>query len=190
MALFKILKGPEYETVSGQRVSRLPGTYHEGYCYFTTDTNKFYVDIAHGANNNYNTGQRVALNSHFTEGLRFGHVETTSSNNFKQVSVEGVETLFSGLTIAVKNDSSIYDSSLYIKINNIIDPTVDNNKPSNEKGYRPVLIDFTTPLTNEWLALQTIILVYEYTEACWYAIGGVSSINEATSVEIIRYETT
>lgn len=46
MALFKILKGPEYETVNGEQVSRLPNTYHEGYCYFTTDTHKFYIDIS------------------------------------------------------------------------------------------------------------------------------------------------
>lgn len=37
MALFKILKG---------KAANLPNTYHEGYCYFTTDTNKFYIDIS------------------------------------------------------------------------------------------------------------------------------------------------
>ena len=37
MALFKILKGQS---------ANLPNTYHEGYCYFTTDTKKFYIDIS------------------------------------------------------------------------------------------------------------------------------------------------
>ena len=190
MALFKILKGPEYETVNGSRVSNLPNTYHEGYCYFTTDTNKFYVDIAHGANDNYNTGERVPLNSHYSEGIRYGHVSATASNNFKQVTIEGVDTLFSGLTIAVRNDANIYTSNLYLKINNITDPVTDLNKPSSEKGYRPVMINYNEPLTNQWLTSQTIILIFDKAAECWHAIGGISNVDEATSVEIIRYTTT
>ena len=63
MALFKILKGPEYETVEGQKVSRLPSTYHEGYCYFTTDTHKFYVDIS----NENDPSSRVELNAYLAD---------------------------------------------------------------------------------------------------------------------------
>lgn len=63
MALFKILKGPEYETVEGQKVSRLPNTYHEGYCYFTTDTHKFYIDIS----NENDPSSRVELNAYLAD---------------------------------------------------------------------------------------------------------------------------
>lgn len=63
MALFKILKGPEYETVNGQQVSRLPNTYHEGYCYFTTDTHKFYIDIS----NEQDPSSRVELYTALSE---------------------------------------------------------------------------------------------------------------------------
>ena len=36
MALFKISKG---------LAANLPQTLHEGYCYFTTDDGKFYIDV-------------------------------------------------------------------------------------------------------------------------------------------------
>ena len=63
MALFKILKGPEYETVNGQKVSRLPSTYHEGYCYFATDTHKFYIDIS----SENDPSSRVELNAYLSD---------------------------------------------------------------------------------------------------------------------------
>lgn len=50
MALFKILKG---------KANDLPTTYHEGYCYFTTDTGKFYIDIS----NTQADSSRVELNA-------------------------------------------------------------------------------------------------------------------------------
>ena len=63
MALFKILKGPEYETVNSQKVSRLPSTYHEGYCYFATDTHKFYIDIS----SENDPSSRVELNAYLAD---------------------------------------------------------------------------------------------------------------------------
>lgn len=40
MALFKINKGKK---------ANLPSTYTEGYCYFTTDDGKFYIDTTDAA---------------------------------------------------------------------------------------------------------------------------------------------
>ena len=50
MALFKIKKGLK---------SNLPKTYNEGYCYFTTDDGKFYIDTK----DNDESG-RICLNAH------------------------------------------------------------------------------------------------------------------------------
>ena len=49
MALFKISKG---------LAANLPTTYKEGYCYFTTDDGKFYIDTADGA-----ASGRICLNA-------------------------------------------------------------------------------------------------------------------------------
>ena len=48
MALFKISKGLK---------SALPTTYNEGYCYFTTDDGKFYIDTTNAA------AGRICLNA-------------------------------------------------------------------------------------------------------------------------------
>lgn len=54
MALFKILKGQS---------ANLPSTYHEGYCYFTTDTKKFYIDIS----SENDPSSRVELNANIAD---------------------------------------------------------------------------------------------------------------------------
>ena len=54
MALFKILKGQS---------ANLPNTYHEGYCYFTTDTKKFYIDIS----SENDPSSRVELNANIAD---------------------------------------------------------------------------------------------------------------------------
>ena len=54
MALFKILKGQSAD---------LPSTYHEGYCYFTTDTKKFYIDIS----SDNDPSSRVELNANISD---------------------------------------------------------------------------------------------------------------------------
>ena len=49
MALFKIKRG---------LATNLPKTYNEGYCYFTTDDGKFYIDTSNVA------AGRVTLNAY------------------------------------------------------------------------------------------------------------------------------
>ena len=50
MALFKILKGEK---------SKLPTSYNEGWCYFTTDEKKFYIDVS----SDNSSSSRVVLNA-------------------------------------------------------------------------------------------------------------------------------
>lgn len=57
MALFKIFKGLDADLSKNK-----PNT-NEGYCYFTTDTGKMYIDIQNGANTATNSQYRVCLNA-------------------------------------------------------------------------------------------------------------------------------
>ena len=57
MALFKISKG---------LAANLPTTYNEGYCYFTTDDGKFYIDTTNAASG------RVVLNANMADYLKTG----------------------------------------------------------------------------------------------------------------------
>ena len=57
MALFKIEKG-----LGANLFSKRPDT-HEGWCYFTTDEGKMYIDIQDGTGTAKNPKYRVALNA-------------------------------------------------------------------------------------------------------------------------------
>lgn len=57
MALFKIEKG-----LASNLAARRPDT-HEGWCYFTTDEGKMYIDIQDGTNTARNSKYRIALNA-------------------------------------------------------------------------------------------------------------------------------
>ena len=61
MALFKISKG---------LAANLPTTYNEGWCYFTTDDGKFYIDISGDGGS---TGTRVVLNAGVADHLIQGN---------------------------------------------------------------------------------------------------------------------
>ena len=60
MALFKIEKG-----LAANLSAKRPNTV-EGYCYFTTDDGKFYIDVATGSG----TSKRVVLNAGTADKLR------------------------------------------------------------------------------------------------------------------------
>lgn len=64
MALFKISKG---------LAANLPNTYNEGYCYFTTDDGKFYIDTSNDASG------RVALNAYLSDRARQLTYEATDN---------------------------------------------------------------------------------------------------------------
>lgn len=178
MALFKINKG---------QASNLPSTYTEGYCYFTTDEGKFYIDIAHGTEQNANdhtTGMRTPLNAHYTDGIKLGMVAPSSNSYQKTVTVMGVDRLFNGLVIAVKNNSAQPSTTpVYLKLNNITDPSTF----TNDDGFRAVLIEANEPLRDEWKPNQVILLVYDKIAEAWNVIGGVSKVEDASTVSIYRY---
>jgi hypothetical protein len=57
LALFKIEKG-----LKNNLTSNRPDT-HEGWCYFTTDEGKMYIDIKDGINTASNSEYRIVLNA-------------------------------------------------------------------------------------------------------------------------------
>ena len=174
MALFKISKG--------QRAN-LPNTYTEGWCYLTTDDGKFYIDTAGTGGS---TGARMSLNAHYTDGIRNGVVTGGSVDNYKSVQVSGVDQLFDGLILAIRNNNVVTEYTVYIKINNI----VDLGYSSTDTGFRAVNIKYNEPLRDEWEAGQTILVVYDKSQEIWNAIGGISGVDEASTVSILRYSTT
>ena len=62
MALFKIEKGLAANLTSSRKNTV------EGYCYFTTDDGKFYIDIATGSD----LSKRVCLNAYKADRLNCG----------------------------------------------------------------------------------------------------------------------
>lgn len=73
MALFKIEKG----LASGLATAR-PNT-NEGWCYFTTDDGKFYIDIATGTG----TSKRVVLNAGAADKLTVNAGDSNTPVYFK-----------------------------------------------------------------------------------------------------------
>lgn len=63
MALFKIEKG-----LKDNLVKNRPDT-TEGYCYFTTDDGKFYIDIATGTGDENRAANRILLNAGKADSL-------------------------------------------------------------------------------------------------------------------------
>lgn len=74
MALFKILKGTS---------DKLPTTYTEGYCYFCTDTNLFYIDTS-----NLSSGRKI-LNANDATTLLGKGVETVLSSSDSNLPTSG-----------------------------------------------------------------------------------------------------
>ena len=91
MALFKISKG---------LAASLPSSHTEGYCYFTTDDGKFYVDISDEV--------RVCLNAYKADyaknGVFYGTSSSSSTTQVKSVTLTDGEgfTLRSGAIVTVK----------------------------------------------------------------------------------------
>ena len=74
MALFKILKGLS---------TNLPSTYKEGFCYFTTDDGKMYIDTTSAA------GGRVCLNAAKADKLKTARTITLSGDVSGSVNFDG-----------------------------------------------------------------------------------------------------
>lgn len=80
MALFKIKKGIK---------ANLPTSYVEGYCYFTTDDGKFYIDTSNTAEG------RICLNAELADKL----TTINAGNNSKPIYWSGGKPVALSVTI-------------------------------------------------------------------------------------------
>ena len=99
MALFKILKGSS---------QNLPATYNEGWIYFTTDENKFYIDVA---GNGGTEGRRVALVAETPQNINVTTINgaTVGSNPWFSQEVAAITRAeYDALTTAEKNNGLVY----------------------------------------------------------------------------------
>lgn len=90
MALFKISKG---------LAANLPTTYNEGYCYFTTDDGKFYIDV--------NSTTRTALNAVAADKLVSARTITLNGDVSGSVNFDGSKNVT--MTTTVANNSHNHD---------------------------------------------------------------------------------
>lgn len=101
MALFKILKGSS---------QNLPAVYNEGWIYFTTDENKFYIDVAGQGGEQ---GQRVALVANPPANINVTTINGVTVGNNPQFT-DTLETValtraeYDLLTTEEKNNGKVY----------------------------------------------------------------------------------
>ena len=126
MALFKIAKG------SASALTKTNVTIQEGFCYFTPENGRFYIDTA---------DERVPLSS-----TMYGECSTAAATKKKEVTIYGFK-LYKGAQITIKFTYS----------NSVADPTlVINNGEENTdaiplKRYGTTKIS-TGTTTNGWIA--------------------------------------
>ena len=100
MALFKIKKGLK---------ANLPTTYVEGYCYFTTDDGKFYIDTSNAA------AGRVVLNAEKADKLATARTISLTGDVTGSVSFDGSAN--ASITATVANDSHSHSNYALAKQN-------------------------------------------------------------------------
>ena len=158
MALFKISKGLK---------ANLPTTYNEGYCYFTTDDGKMYIDTSGTSSG------RVCLNAAKADtatklstartinGINFdgsaninnyGYCETAAATAAKTVAVGGTFTLATGAFVIVKFKYANTASSPTLNVNGT------GAKPIYQYGTTKVS---TSSTTTGWAAGAVQLLVYD-----------------------------
>jgi len=93
LALFKISKGLK---------SKLPTTYNEGYCYFTTDDGKMYIDTSNASSG------RVCLNAAKADKLATARTITLSGDASGSVSFDGSKNVT--LTVDIEELDNIKEA--------------------------------------------------------------------------------
>ena len=163
MALFKIEKG-----LATNLLSNRPNAV-EGYCYFTTDDGKFYIDTKTGSLTDSNpTGTRVALNANYSSKLLFGEITQSSSSTLKVSTVNNLSSLVHGTIVVLKNNGSNTAANANLNINNL--------------GSKPIYVNGNPITANTWRANEVAILFYDAnsysgTTGVWSLIPGVTYIH-------------
>ena len=163
MALFKIEKG-----LATNLLSNRPNAV-EGYCYFTTDDGKFYIDTKTGSLTGSNpTGTRVALNANYASKLLFGEITQSSSSTLKVSTVNNLSSLVHGTIVVLKNNGSNTAANANLNINNL--------------GSKPIYVNGNPITVNTWRANEVAILFYDAnsysgTTGVWSLIPGVTYIH-------------
>lgn len=163
MALFKIEKG-----LATNLLANRPNAV-EGYCYFTTDDGKFYIDTKTGSLTGSNpTGTRVALNANYTSKLLFGEITQSSSSTLKVSTVNNLSSLVHGTIVVLKNNGSNTAANANLNINNL--------------GSKPIYVNGNPITANTWRANEVAILFYDAnsysgTTGVWSLIPGVTYIH-------------
>ena len=163
MALFKIEKG-----LATNLLTNRPNAV-EGYCYFTTDDGKFYIDTKTGSLTGSNpTGTRVALNANYASKLLFGEITQSSSSTLKVSTVNNLSSLVHGTIVVLKNNGSNTAANANLNINNL--------------GSKPIYVNGNPITANTWRANEVAILFYDAnsysgTTGVWSLIPGVTYIH-------------
>ena len=163
MALFKIEKG-----LATNLLANRPNAV-EGYCYFTTDDGKFYIDTKTGSLKGSNpTGTRVALNANYASKLLFGEITQSSSSTLKVSTVNNLSSLVHGTIVVLKNNGSNTAANANLNINNL--------------GSKPIYVNGNPITANTWRANEVAILFYDAnsysgTTGVWSLIPGVTYIH-------------
>ncbi len=163
MALFKIEKG-----LATNLLANRPNAV-EGYCYFTTDDGKFYIDTKSGSLTGSNpTGTRVALNANYSSKLLFGEITQSSSSTLKVSTVNNLSSLVHGTIVVLKNNGSNTAANANLNINNL--------------GSKPIYVNGNPITANTWRANEVAILFYDAnsysgTTGVWSLIPGVTYIH-------------
>ena len=163
MALFKIEKG-----LATNLLANRPNAV-EGYCYFTTDDGKFYIDTKTGSLTGSNpTGTRVALNADYSSKLLFGEITQSSSSTLKVSTVNNLSSLVHGTIVVLKNNGSNTAANANLNINNL--------------GSKPIYVNGNPITANTWRANEMAILFYDAnsysgTTGVWSLIPGVTYIH-------------
>ena len=163
MALFKIEKG-----LATNLLANRPNAV-EGYCYFTTDDGKFYIDTKSGSLTGSNpTGTRVALNANYSSKLLFGEITQSSSSTLKVSTVNNLSSLVHGTIVVLKNNGSNTAANANLNINNL--------------GSKTIYVNGNPITENTWRANEMAILFYDAnsysgTTGVWSLIPGVTYIH-------------
>lgn len=163
MALFKIEKG-----LATNLLANRPDAV-EGYCYFTTDDGKFYIDTQSGSLTGSNPiGTRVALNANYSSKLLFGEITQSSTSILKVSTVNNLSSLIHGTIVVLKNNGLNAAANANLNINNL--------------GSKPIYVNGNPITANAWRANEMAILFYDansYSETTgvWSLISGVTYIH-------------